>query len=483
MKKFFTAIFVTAFSLCIMAQTSVTFTANMSVLEKKGLFFSKEPVYVKGSMNGWSNSNPLTKSATDSTLFSTTISSGINAGDTIQFKFMYTHSGGDIWENDPNRTYIVKAGANNVTAYFNNDSIYTVSKNVIITWQCNMELELLSGRLKSTDTVSVNGSHNGWTSKKSILRPNPSNPNLYIGRDTVIVAQTDTIQYKYWYSANGGTWESIDNRKVGFSASEFAAGAKSVSGNFNNGSLDNVINQPCKIKFTVNCQNAKSSHSGTGFTEIKNVYMAGSSAPLQWPSSGWPNAEITKMLKMYDDGTHGDVKAGDKIFSLDTVFAAYTVLSVQYKYSINYGDSLDNGTNNDNENSFGVNHVLQMTTKMSGATTIDTFGVMKTSNLGNVTGVQIDQNPGLARTYQLSQNYPNPFNPTTTINFSVPEQGYVTLKVYDILGREVMNLLSGQKNAGNYSVMFDASKLGSGVYFYTLSAKNYLATKKMMLLK
>jgi len=85
--------------------------------------------------------------------------------------------------------------------------------------------------------------------------------------------------------------------------------------------------------------------------------------------------------------------------------------------------------------------------------------------------------------FKLAQNYPNPFNPTTTIGFSIPQSGNVTLKIYNVLGREVAALVNGYKNAGNYSVNFDGSKLSSGVYFYELKSGKYSNTKKLLLLK
>lgn len=85
--------------------------------------------------------------------------------------------------------------------------------------------------------------------------------------------------------------------------------------------------------------------------------------------------------------------------------------------------------------------------------------------------------------YSLEINYPNPFNPQTIISYSVPVQGKVTLKIYDVLGREIRTLFNGPRAAGNYSVMFDASGLSSGVYFYRLSAGEFSVTKKMMFLK
>ncbi len=85
--------------------------------------------------------------------------------------------------------------------------------------------------------------------------------------------------------------------------------------------------------------------------------------------------------------------------------------------------------------------------------------------------------------YSLSQNYPNPFNPITNINYSVPDRQFVQMKVYDILGREVVTLVNEEKKAGNYSIQFDASRISSGVYFYQMKAGSYSVTKKLILLK
>ncbi len=85
--------------------------------------------------------------------------------------------------------------------------------------------------------------------------------------------------------------------------------------------------------------------------------------------------------------------------------------------------------------------------------------------------------------FQLNQNYPNPFNPTTVINFEVPTQTRVTLKVFNILGSEVATLVNSVKAPGSYNVIFDGSHLASGVYIYQLKAGEYIATRKLVLLK
>jgi len=122
----------------------------------------------------------------------------------------------------------------------------------------------------------------------------------------------------------------------------------------------------------------------------------------------------------------------------------------------------------------------------------DSGKILSTEN-GGVTSV--DENLSSAFNFYLSQNYPNPFNPVTKIKYNIPQSpllggdgrgGLVTLKVYDILGREIATLVNEESatgGAGEYEVEFDGTKLPSGIYFYQLKADQYLETKKMILLK
>jgi DNA-binding beta-propeller fold protein YncE len=99
-----------------------------------------------------------------------------------------------------------------------------------------------------------------------------------------------------------------------------------------------------------------------------------------------------------------------------------------------------------------------------------------------VTGVE-DQGQIVVDGYKLSQNYPNPFNPTTKINFELPQSGYTTLKVYDMLGSEVATLVQNELTAGTHAVNFNAANLASGTYIYQLNVNGTRITNKMILLK
>ncbi|HPS66168.1 MAG TPA: agmatine deiminase family protein, partial [Ignavibacteria bacterium] len=89
----------------------------------------------------------------------------------------------------------------------------------------------------------------------------------------------------------------------------------------------------------------------------------------------------------------------------------------------------------------------------------------------------------LPEKFALSQNYPNPFNPSTVINFSIPKNGFVSLKIYDVLGREISSLVNEFRHAGKYSVEFNASNLASGIYFYRITAGEFSDIKKMVIMK
>ncbi len=93
---------------------------------------------------------------------------------------------------------------------------------------------------------------------------------------------------------------------------------------------------------------------------------------------------------------------------------------------------------------------------------------------------ETDRNPG---GYRLEQNYPNPFNPSTTVSFVIGNSSFVSLKVFDILGREVAILLDGRMEAGEHSVRWDAASYPSGVYYYRMTAGKYSETEKMVLVR
>jgi len=110
-------------------------------------------------------------------------------------------------------------------------------------------------------------------------------------------------------------------------------------------------------------------------------------------------------------------------------------------------------------------------------------GAMRPSSGAGLAKAPNTTSSQLPTEFNLSQNYPNPFNPTTTIKYGLPVDAHVTLKVYDVLGREVQTLVNGNVPAGVHTVRFDATDLSSGVYLYRLTAGEYTSVKKLVVMK
>ncbi|MDR3627100.1 MAG: T9SS type A sorting domain-containing protein [Ignavibacteriaceae bacterium] len=103
------------------------------------------------------------------------------------------------------------------------------------------------------------------------------------------------------------------------------------------------------------------------------------------------------------------------------------------------------------------------------------------TDTSGITGVQSSKS--LSKNYCLYQNYPNPFNPSTKIGYTIPGACHVTIKIYDVLGREISTLLNNQQTAGYHEIKFDGSKFSSGIYFFRLQAGDFVSSKKMALMK
>ena len=113
----------------------------------------------------------------------------------------------------------------------------------------------------------------------------------------------------------------------------------------------------------------------------------------------------------------------------------------------------------------------------------DTIDFMITSPDGIIMTKQFIFNYRPPKEFRLEQNFPNPFNPTTTIQYQLPQDARVTLKVYDILGSEVATLVNEEQEAGYKEVKFNGSSYASGMYIYRLTTGNYVSIKKMLMVK
>ncbi len=100
----------------------------------------------------------------------------------------------------------------------------------------------------------------------------------------------------------------------------------------------------------------------------------------------------------------------------------------------------------------------------------------------NYATMHVTQNNAMPKEFMVYQNYPNPFNPTTKVKYDIPKEGFITIKIYDIIGREIYSA-NEFKLPGRYEMTFDGSKYASGIYFYRIQAGDFVHSKKMLLIK
>jgi hypothetical protein len=185
----------------------------------------------------------------------------------------------------------------------------------------------------------------------------------------------------------------------------------------------------------------------------------------------------------FDKSTDG----GLNWVTINTGYVARGICDPGYTYIIIAGNngvffSSNNGSNFIN---YGITSSATPLVKQEGP------GITYTGLSGSSNGgvwirndpLGINHIPEIAEEFSLSQNYPNPFNPTTKIKFQIPSNEFVSLNIFDALGREISTLVNEQLNSGTYEVEWDASSYPSGVYFYKLNTGSYTETKKMVLIK
>jgi 1,4-alpha-glucan branching enzyme len=157
-------------------------------------------------------------------------------------------------------------------------------------------------------------------------------------------------------------------------------------------------------------------------------------------------------------------------FNVDSATVAGNFAETGYWHDYFTGDSID------------VTSTTQSITLAPGEFHIYTTKKLPTPEADILLDVRSNKNT-IVKEYKLSQNYPNPFNPSTIIRYQIPTAGNVTLKIYDILGREIKTLVNKYQQGGTYEITFNAANLSSGIYFYQIRTNNFVSTKKMILIK
>jgi photosystem II stability/assembly factor-like uncharacterized protein len=199
-------------------------------------------------------------------------------------------------------------------------------------------------------------------------------------------------------------------------------------------------------------------------------------------ATNWPSGDIYKTSNFGDNwsllrsnsgsGWAGDICHEDPTVVLTGSYSSITYLSTDA--GANFTTISIGGGAGAGELAIDRGYILDMRTGGTSKLNV-TYNV--------VTSIEEQKISGIPASFNLYQNYPNPFNPSTTIKFDIPGNGNVTLKIYDLLGREISTLINGYRSAGNYEASFNGNNISTGIYFYKLQFAGLEQTKKLMLIK
>jgi len=451
----------------------------------------------------------------------------------LGYKFIINSDWGRSDAN--NRSMPLTVGLRDTTLHFSyfNDAYPSARVNadtVVVTYTVNMATAINSGGYTPGDTLLLYSgyfttSKDGGATGKQALHLFSS---LYRLTDTVITSRGKSLDYQYYHVVNGTqvreNYYNFYYNGVNSSEAEKRQVVVPASGplaiwdtatsivdarrqpDFPNGRtlLRNVT-----VKWEVDVRPAYYQlFAGDSLTAIQGTRTVHNPDSIKvWgveingpATGGWGagntgawgvNIYTDSTRWLWDDGTHGDLVAGDSIWTREILYSPDSIsvyskgqVGQVYKFGIGGSDN-EGGTGG-----YGNNHLDNIVDAASTYILQPQWGSINPAfynawDYDNRRPKPLGVNEGrtLPLVYKLEQNYPNPFNPSTKIEFSIPKQSNVTLKVYDILGQEVTTLVSENMKAGVHSVTFDALRLATGVYFYRLEAGNFVSTRKMILMK
>ncbi len=487
----------------------VYFKVDMSLPLKQAKLTTSDTVGVTGDFTGWGSSGAgngtgylrLTKGASDSVY---TGIDTIHSGTIVNFKFIYKN-GTVNWEDDPNRTYMVPEQDSSAFSDFwnrQNPNIQTGNGNINFT--IDMSVMVKCGIYNpAKDSVMISAGFNGWTTsdRTQFMAQNPIDDSSYFITHTFSAEPYGAKPYKFVVIKTNPT--GIDTIwKDGYERPVFWGGGNRMTlfhalANFDTTDWYDGVHPDwfipsgtnLQVKFSVDMTPAMDAAlQAVPFVPAQDTLWWLSEEPAFARTQGWyrPSDGHMKVLKMTRVGTT-NVWSG----TLTVKDPAFNAFEYRYEWQKGSDGSWVTEPAGFDAYAYRVRYVGQTaaSTFKSNPWTMptDTWtnNNVKTDEekdpYTSATGVTlVNQQP---ISYSLSQNYPNPFNPSTTITFSLEKAGTVTLRIYNILGQEVMSLVNEDLKSGTYSYKFDASRLSSGVYFYSLNAGTFHQVKKMMLLK
>lgn len=507
MKKLLLSAIILLLGTATFAQVDVNFSVDMGVQVFEGLFDpATDLVVVRGDFQDeagdtggdWQGDYFAMDDGDGDTIYTVTATIPDTFIDsTFQFKFVISPDG---WESVDNRVFVLEAPVTNLPVYwFNNDSVYNQIDLVQNTFNFTADISDILGVGADgafdpeQDSLLVMGLD--WDGLGTLIsdpadrrmeNTDPFNSGIYTASLTVEGPLGDSTKWKFKafpdarFSNNG--WESGGDRWLTFLTDGTVIDLPTIVPRIQ--PLYDAITSDINITFRVDMTNAVNRYNNEPIdpATVEFVGLRGGAEFLgDWSAGCWCLDDTTNgvMKVLNDNGQNGDVTAGDDIWSIIvTAPSGQPGGLYEYKFAAYYpgADTVNGGSSPlDNEGGFGINHNFVLVDGPDQVYNLD-FGDFST----DVEKID-DLVPG---EFGLSQNYPNPFNPSTTIEYNVPKTAVVNLTIYNILGQKVKTIVNNmEQTPGVYKITFDASRLASGIYFYTLSTESFVSTKKMILMK
>lgn len=206
-------------------------------------------------------------------------------------------------------------------------------------------------------------------------------------------------------------------------------------------------------------------------------------------NNGWLSPGDGSLMRTTDGGVNWSVKYNNENYSIGQTFFINKETGWVSASDINYNDyllkTIDGGNSWDEYNPSGIDLSSIFFIDSNNGWIVGAGGIWHTELGGVKTDIQDEEfdEKYLPNSFILSQNYPNPFNPTTTISYTLPEDGNVQLKIFDVLGREVTTLLDGFSSKGKHSVVWNGRNFSSGIYFYSIIYEGMTLNKKMLMIQ
>ena len=364
-------------------------------------------------------------------------------------KILKTTNGGINWQ------LISSPTGNTLTSVhcFNESTVLAVGWNGVVIKTTNSGFDWTSNFVGSFDLESVQFIN--------------STTGFACGETGVVWKTTDAGS-----SWTGMVVNSLDNRECYF--------INSTTG-YTCGPLINT--QTSSVKKTTN--------SGASWQQPVNIFGSLSSIIFFGDQKGWSCGSLGTVARTTNGGTTWGTY--NPLNSAISLFDIYFSKAEELGNGTTGWMAADSGKIFVTTNS-GINWVSQGTPVNTPLLAVKVIGnlygwavgnngvILRTTNGGIPIGI-INITTEIPASYYLSQNYPNPFNPTTNIEFSIPKNEFVSLKIYDLIGREAAVLYNGNLKAGTYKADFNATGMNSGVYFYKLQTESYTETRKMILVK